>query len=56
MRRAEKSPKFLAVEEAIHEQGFKLVFLLRLSPFIPFNVLNYLMGVTSVKFWDYLFA
>ena len=30
------------------------MFLIRLSPFIPFNLFNYATGLTNVKFKDYL--
>ena len=30
------------------------MFLIRLSPFIPFNLFNYLSGLTNVTFKDYL--
>jgi len=29
--------------------GFKLVVLLRLSPIIPFNVVNYFIGTTTIS-------
>ncbi len=32
------------------------MFLLRLSPVIPFNLLNYALGVTRVRLADYLVA
>jgi len=51
--RIQKYPKLAAIEDAIHQEGFKLVTLLRLSPIIPFNLFNYFMGITSVKFKDY---
>lgn len=51
-----KYPKFVAIEEAISQEGFKLTFLLRLSPLIPFNVFNYFMGITPVHFRDYALA
>ncbi len=34
-------------------EGRKIVFLLRLSPVFPFNLLNYGLGLTQVRFVDY---
>src|SRR5439155_23638641 len=53
---AKGSEKFRNIDKAIGKQGAKLVFLLRLSPVIPFNLSNYFYGLTSVKFWPYLLA
>jgi len=53
---AGKNEKFKAVDRAIGEQGWKLVFLLRLSPLIPFSLSNYFYGLTAVKFWPYVLA
>ncbi|PKA60871.1 putative membrane protein [Apostasia shenzhenica] len=49
-------PKFQAVAIAIQRSGFKIVLLLRLVPLLPFNMLNYLLSVTPVGVWEYLFA
>ena len=49
-------PKFKAIDEAVGEQGFKIVLLTRLSPIFPFNLLNYAYGLTKVKFWKYAVA
>ena len=46
--------KFLAIDKAIGENGFKVVTLLRLSPLLPFSLGNYLYGLTSVKFIPYV--
>ncbi len=44
---------FDAIDQAIGEGGWKIVGLLRLSPAIPFNLQNYLYGLTPVRFWPY---
>jgi uncharacterized membrane protein YdjX (TVP38/TMEM64 family) len=48
--------KFAAVDEAVGKEGFKIVFLLRLSPVFPFNFLNYALGLTKVSFKHYALA
>lgn len=47
------NPKFTAIDQAVAEEGFKIVFLTRLSPIFPFNLLNYSFGITGVHFKDY---
>ncbi|XP_024955377.2 uncharacterized protein LOC102609496 isoform X6 [Citrus sinensis] len=49
-------PKFQAVAGAIQKSGFKIIFLLRLVPLIPFNILNYLLSVTPVHTGKYMLA
>ena len=44
------------MDKAIGAQGAKLIFLLRLSPIIPFNLSNYFYGLTAVRFWPYVLA
>jgi len=50
------NPRFAAIDEAVGRQGFKIVFLTRLSPLFPFNLQNYAYGVTGVSFRDYALA
>lgn len=45
--------KFAAIDKAVAEEGFQIVFLTRLSPVFPFNLLNYAFGVTGVSLKDY---
>jgi uncharacterized membrane protein YdjX (TVP38/TMEM64 family) len=54
--RIKESPKLAAVDEAIGREGWKIVALLRLSPAVPFNLQNYLYGVTAVRFWPCVLA
>lgn len=53
---AEKYTVLKAIDLAMEKNGRNLVFLLRLSPLVPFNVFNYFMGVTSVSFKEYALA
>lgn len=44
------SPRFQAIDRAITAQGWWFVALLRLSPLVPFNLQNYLYGLTGLPF------
>jgi uncharacterized membrane protein YdjX (TVP38/TMEM64 family) len=47
-------PRFAAVDEAVAQEGWKIVGLTRLSPVFPFNLLNYAFGITRVKLRHYV--
>ena len=55
-RKLEGDRRFAAIDRAIERQGRRIVFLLRLSPFFPFNLLNYALGLTRVRLADYVVA
>ena len=55
-RRLEKVPAFAAVAGAVGQEGWKVVLLTRLSPVLPFNVLNYGYGLTTVGLGEYTLA
>ena len=55
-RRLKKYPQAAAIDRAIEKNGFKAVVLLRLQPVLPFNILNYALGLTSVRLRDYMLA
>ena len=42
------------VDGAIAREGLKVVLLLRLSPLIPYNALNYALSLTAVGLRDYV--
>jgi uncharacterized membrane protein YdjX (TVP38/TMEM64 family) len=54
--RLSRFPRFAAIDDAVAEHGFKIVLLTRLSPVLPFNLLNYAFGLTKVSFRDYVLA
>ncbi len=43
------NPRLLAIESGLREEAFLIVVLTRLSLVIPFNLLNYMYGITSVR-------
>lgn len=55
-RRLAGNARFAAIDRAVGAEGRKIVFLLRLSPAFPFSLLNYALGLTRVRFVDYLIA
>ncbi len=55
-RMTESKPRMKAVDQAVTEDGWKVVILLRLSPMVPFNLQNYFFGVTDIRFWHYVAA
>jgi uncharacterized membrane protein YdjX (TVP38/TMEM64 family) len=55
-RQIEGNSTFKAIDEAVADEGWKIVGLTRLSPVFPFNLLNYAFGVTRVTPRDYILA
>jgi uncharacterized membrane protein YdjX (TVP38/TMEM64 family) len=55
-RKIDSKKSFKDIDEAVSKEGRKIVFLLRLSPVFPFNILNYSLGLTGIRFRDYFFA
>ncbi len=55
-KRLGRSPRFIALDHAVAKQGRRIVMMLRLSPAVPFNLLNYALGITTIRFADYLVA
>jgi uncharacterized membrane protein YdjX (TVP38/TMEM64 family) len=53
---AESSPTLSALDAALGREGGRIVLLARLSPLLPYNLLNYLFGITRVRFATYLAA
>jgi len=48
--------RFNAIDRAIGEGGWKIVAMLRMSPAVPFNLQNYLYGLTAIRFWPCVLA
>ena len=55
-RKLAGDPRLAAIDRAVGAEGRRIVFLLRLSPAFPFSLLNYALGLTRVRFADYVLA
>lgn len=55
-RRIAGDPRFEALDRGIENEGLKLVFLVRLTPVMPYNLLNYALGLTSVRLTHFVVA
>jgi len=53
LRLSKRYTIFRAINQALEHHGLKINILLRLSIIIPVNILDYLMGVTTVSFGIY---
>ncbi len=55
-RQIATSPRARALDKVIGKDSFRLILLLRLSPVIPFNVLNYALGTSQATLGRYIAA
>ena len=55
-RKIEGNPRFKDIDQAVADQGWKIVGLTRLSPVFPFTLLNYAFGLTQVRLSHYFLA
>lgn len=53
-RRMARYPQFVAIDQAVTDDGFRVVFLTRLCPLFPFFLMNYAYGLTRVSLRKYV--
>jgi uncharacterized membrane protein YdjX (TVP38/TMEM64 family) len=51
-----REPRLRLIDRAVERHGFRLVALLRMSPAVPFTLLNYALGLSRVRLLDYVAA
>ncbi len=56
LREKLQGEKFLNIDEQVKENGFLIVFLLRLIPLVPFDIISYSAGFSSIKYKDFILA
>ena len=55
-RKIASQPRFAAIDRAVEKKAFKMVLLLRLSPLVPFSLLNYALGLSNIRLSTYVVA
>ena len=56
MQRVTRDERVAAVRHAVVGGGIRIMFLLRLSPLVPYSVLNYALALSGVRYVDFLVA
>mmetsp|Transcript_22593 Transcript_22593/g.49491 ORF Transcript_22593/g.49491 Transcript_22593/m.49491 type:complete len:239 (-) Transcript_22593:519-1235(-) len=55
-RKTEQSEMLSALDAAVAQKGFSIIFLSRLSPVFPFAMTSFMFGVCAVSILDYTLA
>jgi uncharacterized membrane protein YdjX (TVP38/TMEM64 family) len=56
LRWIDRDPRVSATRRAVVKDSAWIMFLLRLSPLVPYNLLNYALSLSGVSYRDYLLA
>ena len=56
MQAVTRDPRVAAVRAAVADEGAWIMFQLRLSPLMPYNVLNYALALSGVRYQDFAVA
>ena len=56
LARVTRDPRVTAVRSAVRGEGVWVMFLLRLSPLVPYNLLNYALALSGVRYRDFVIA
>ena len=54
--RMERNPDFRAIDRAVIREGWKVVFLSRLASILPYNLVNYVFGLTGIPLGRFALA
>ncbi len=53
-QRLSTSPMLQVLDKAVARDAWKIIFLSQLHPLFPTSLLNYLFGLTRIRFWPYM--
>jgi uncharacterized membrane protein YdjX (TVP38/TMEM64 family) len=49
-------PRLTSINDGVSKEGWRFIAFVRLVPLFPFNLLNYMMGLTRIPFLTYVLA
>ena len=53
---ARAGPRLQGIMRSVDEEGWRFVAFVRLVPIFPYNIVNYLLGLTRIPFHHYILA
>lgn len=56
LKKIVRNENIVALDDAVSRKGWTLVFLLRFTAILPFSVMNYALGLSKIRFRDYVLA
>ncbi len=52
----QKNERLKKIDEGVRKHGWRMLMITRLVPIFPFNVQNYVYGITNISLWTYVFV
>jgi uncharacterized membrane protein YdjX (TVP38/TMEM64 family) len=49
-----RSPRIAQIDAAVERHGWRILMVTRLVPLFPFNLQNFVYGLTRIPFWTYV--
>lgn len=56
MREKLSHEKLINFQKSVQKHGFIMILLLRLVPLVPFNIISYSAGFSTIRYRDFFFA
>lgn len=56
MRKKLSHEKLINFQKSVQKHGFIMILLLRLVPLVPFNIISYSAGFSTIRYRDFFFA
>jgi len=54
--KADADERYKTIDRAVTRDGWRVVLLLRLASVLPYNLVNYTIGLTGISLWHFILA